>query len=698
VLIGYSFDNDGDPTDGESWDEGSIPGAMALVLLDSDFPRQYTNFNWWISSGTTAYDFGPRRLGTAQDPLRLFYADNLGTPLSDGDKYYIMSHPEIDYDQIETVIHDSADGWMPMPVSGAADDYADGFDTRFLYSFGPFDLAPGDSVSFTMAVVAANDLHVNPSDFLDYFDELRPNIFRDHLDFSGLMTHVRRADSVYRSGYLLPNPGPPAGLRIVDYDDSFVELMWSPSLREDLGGYNLYIMDTIIDYTWHRVTSHPIFDTTFTVPLFDPTHVFALAVSLFDAEGRESLLSRPVNLTPGIPHPPESLTIFIDGNVPEISWQPHDDATVQVFMIYRQIWNDSITLYDSTAAFSYHDYDVESGILYRYYVKAINDLGLESELVGPVEMFYMARDRGVLFNDLNRYVTSTKGIYPKEYADHLYQSVAALTPADRFDVVDVYPTLKELSHYRTIIFEASNKPRANWFFEDTLSRYLSAGGNAIVITPALGFYSVMPKMDRYGPGNFYHDFFKLDSSYNPGVVFSGSGFVGDLMACSPQIPDYPGLTADLDKLANAALQVSGYVPLAGYLFSTGEAEPIYSYVSSVPDTSSNGQINGIRYIGDDYRVVLLSFPLLPMAGDADVNALRQALIDVGIDMGCGDINGDNRINIADAIFMINYLYREGPPPEIFAKADVSCDGELNLPDVLVLINYIFREGYLQCCQ
>ncbi len=697
VLIGYSFDNDGDPVDAEAWGDASVPGIIALVLLDSDVPFEGPNFNWWISNSSSDFDFGPRRLGAPGDPLRLFFNNNLGTPLSDEDKYYILSHPEVDYDMIETLIHDSSDGWMPPPDPTGAVDFADGYDTRFIYSFGPFDLAPGDSVTFTVALVAAGKFHVDPGDFLDYYDALQPDIFRNHLDFSELLDHIRGADSVYRSGYLLPNPGPPAGLHIADYDDSYAKLTWSPSSREDLGGYDLFIMDTLIDRVWHRVTLDPIYDTVFSVPLFDPTHVYSLAVNLFDTQGRQSLLSRPVTLISGIPHPPESLAISVEGAVPEISWRPHEDTAVQVFMIFRGMWNDSIFLYDSTAALSYRDYDAESGVRYRYYVSSRNDLGLESEMVGPVEALYMARDRGVLFNDLNRYSSATAGIYPKEYTDRLYNSVAAVTPTERFDVVDTYPNLKELSHYSTIIFEASNKPRAYWFFEDTLSLYLKNGGTAVIIVPALGFYGILPKMERFGPGNFYHDYFKLDSAYNPGVVFSADGFVGDLTACAPQIPDYPELTADLDKLAGAELAVSGYIPLAGYLFPTDEAETIYRYVSSNPDTASNGQINGIRYLGNDFRIVLLSFPMLPMAGDADLTALRQALTDVGINMDCGDVNDDGRANIGDAIFLINYLYRDGPFPDIFANADVSCDGELSLPDVLVLINFIFREGRLECC-
>jgi hypothetical protein len=670
---------------------------MALVLLGSNPPFQGPNFNWWSSSSYPNYDFGPHRLGTPEDPLRLFLYDNLGTPVSDEDRYYLMSHPEVDYDVIETLIHDSSDGWVPAPESTGI-DFVNGYDNRFLYSFGPFDLAPGDSTTFTLALVAADTFHVHPNDYADYFDPLHPDIFRSHLDFSQLLTHVRRADSVYRSGYLLPNPGPPAGLRVADYDESHADIVWSPSIREDLGGYGLYIMDTTIDKIWHSVTAHPINDTAFTVPLFDPTHVYSLAVGLFDVQGRHSLLSRPVTLIPGIPHPPESLSVSLEGKFPEISWRPHEDTAVQVFMIYRRAWNDPIVLYDSTAALSYMDYGAESGIRYRYYIRAKNDLGLESDMAGPVEAIYMARDRSVLFVDFNRYSMPSPGPYLKEYSDRLYNSIADITSADRFDAPSEIPSLVTISHYATIVFEASNKPRADWFYEDSLALYLNGGGSIVIIAPALGYYGGLPKMERYGPGNFYHDYLKLDSSYNPGVVFSNGSILGDLHTCTPLIPKYPTVTADTAILNHTAIPITGDIPFAGYVFPTDEAEPIYTYVSSNPDTSSNGKINGIRYLGQDYREVFLCFPLLPMTEDAKLETLRQALIDVGINMDCGDANHDGRVNIGDILFMINYLYHGGPPPEIFGNADTICDGELSMPDVLALVNLIFKGGQLQCCR
>ncbi|UCB52661.1 MAG: hypothetical protein JSV10_00790, partial [Candidatus Zixiibacteriota bacterium] len=58
----------------------------------------------------------------------------------------------------------------------------------------------------------------------------------------------------------------------------------------------------------------------------------------------------------------------------------------------------------------------------------------------------------------------------------------------------------------------------------------------------------------------------------------------------------------------------------------------------------------------------------------------------------GDANGDEMINIADVMWMVNYLYRSGPYPASFEAGDANCDGDHSLVDILTLINYLYRGG------
>jgi len=62
----------------------------------------------------------------------------------------------------------------------------------------------------------------------------------------------------------------------------------------------------------------------------------------------------------------------------------------------------------------------------------------------------------------------------------------------------------------------------------------------------------------------------------------------------------------------------------------------------------------------------------------------------------GDVNGDGIINSADIVYLINYLFKDGPEPDPLWAGDCNCDGVINSADVVYLINYLFKGGPPPC--
>lgn len=62
----------------------------------------------------------------------------------------------------------------------------------------------------------------------------------------------------------------------------------------------------------------------------------------------------------------------------------------------------------------------------------------------------------------------------------------------------------------------------------------------------------------------------------------------------------------------------------------------------------------------------------------------------------GDCNNDRAINVGDAVYLINYIFRGGPPPVFPPEGDVNCDGKTNVGDAVYIINYVFRGGPAPC--
>ncbi|MGE4619706.1 MAG: dockerin type I domain-containing protein [Planctomycetota bacterium] len=58
----------------------------------------------------------------------------------------------------------------------------------------------------------------------------------------------------------------------------------------------------------------------------------------------------------------------------------------------------------------------------------------------------------------------------------------------------------------------------------------------------------------------------------------------------------------------------------------------------------------------------------------------------------GDANDDGSLNLADAIFMINYFFGDGTAASCSAAADSNSDFTIDLGDVIYLINHQFLDG------
>jgi uncharacterized protein (DUF362 family) len=58
----------------------------------------------------------------------------------------------------------------------------------------------------------------------------------------------------------------------------------------------------------------------------------------------------------------------------------------------------------------------------------------------------------------------------------------------------------------------------------------------------------------------------------------------------------------------------------------------------------------------------------------------------------GDANGDGVIDTADVVYLVNYLFLNGPAPDPLWVGDTNSDGDVNVADVTYLVNYLFIGG------
>jgi hypothetical protein len=58
----------------------------------------------------------------------------------------------------------------------------------------------------------------------------------------------------------------------------------------------------------------------------------------------------------------------------------------------------------------------------------------------------------------------------------------------------------------------------------------------------------------------------------------------------------------------------------------------------------------------------------------------------------GDLNHDGALDISDLIFLVEYSFGDGEPPDPFELADVNGDGSVDITDLTYLVDYMFGDG------
>lgn len=58
----------------------------------------------------------------------------------------------------------------------------------------------------------------------------------------------------------------------------------------------------------------------------------------------------------------------------------------------------------------------------------------------------------------------------------------------------------------------------------------------------------------------------------------------------------------------------------------------------------------------------------------------------------GDANSDGKVTVADAVYLVNYLFKGGPQPCLLRFGDANNDCKVTVADVVYLVNYLFKGG------
>ena len=268
------------------------------------------------------------------------------------------------------------------------------------------------------------------------------------------------------------------------------------------------------------------------------------------------------------------------------------------------------------------------------------------------------------------------------------------------------PSVSDLELYRVVIWTTGDdygSPGSPATLTETdqanLSSYLDGGGKLLL--------SSQDFLYDNNPNDFITNYLHVADHDDDQGVESVAGVDGDTvtdgMAFGLSYPFY-----------NFSDYITPGAGATGIFSRTGKASPMLregAFAKPSIDLSSSSDLIdycALRYPATGsatYQVVFFSFPFeaIPQGG-ADPNNAKTVMDKILGWFGIfkpsflhGDANGDGVLDLGDVVYLVNYLYKDGPAPTPLDAGDANGDGEVDLGDVVYLINYLFKDGPAPPC-
>ena len=698
VHAAWAADNDGDPVSSSSgFDEHSATRVFASMYLGGTPPLPHESYNWWIAAVPRAYDWGPQHIpgDTNADGGR-------GRPLGDAMKYRYMADRGIDYDQMFAAVDQSANGWVPPPAAAIAGDYADGYDTRFLHTVGPVTLQPGDSVTTAWAWVVAPQWHTDPRHFQSTFDPLHPEGYRAGLNMAALDTVLARMQILWNEGFAPSTIGPPRDFSIAGWDDSTAHLRWLPRHTQRLSSYSILRSLDSSHFGDPPITSVGARDSVFTNTDLERLTNYYYTIQSVDQRGHAGSHSSPVTVLPDRPLSPAGVSARRGNREITLTWASPGEPDIAGHRVYRLETTAAWRLIGETAdPASFVDRTVDNAVVYWYHLAAVSALGSESFPTAPTRGIAFAFDGPPLVIDQT--LSGSAGLTDKDSVQSVWQRLLASlgtqyrdadparTPAFGLDIFDPHPVVTVVTDGR---FGLRNETLAQ------LELYTYAGGVAILSGRDL--FNAAPITEgaaAFGPGSFPYDALGITAAYYPRVLLShptrlNAEFIG-AHAVDPRFADLSVDSARADWGLNPALpSTEGAAGFVGYFeIDTARATVLYTFESREgPSSALHGKPAAVMSKDPRRCAAAFAFPLSYICESQAQETLLATLSALGWETHrAGDANGDDAVTVADVQFLLRYLFRNVPLRRA-ANADANADCRVDLLDAVVLVNYVWRGG------
>ncbi|GAB4128861.1 MAG: hypothetical protein Fur0015_02660 [Ignavibacteriales bacterium] len=297
-----------------------------------------------------------------------------------------------------------------------------------------------------------------------------------------------------------------------------------------------------------------------------------------------------------------------NGTAARITWERKSENDFSHYKIYV---GSSSGNYDKTFVTTSNEFTINNLVPgNKYFIGAsVIDLdGNESIIVenifSPVNFTF---DKGILVVDETADGNGSIGKPIDESVDDFYKKVLGKFNRTDFDIIDRGGiSVADFANYSTIIWHGDDYVNlsAPLSVQNDLKRFLLAGGKFIYsgYTPSKAFVGNYKYPTNFEKGNFLYDVLKINRAEKK----TGSKFSGAIST----LPVFPQLFVDTNKIP---ADYNYHLSNIESIYPTIDANAIFLFDTKYDTTTVMGSMYrkpvGIEYLGNDYKLVILSFPL-----------------------------------------------------------------------------------------
>ena len=292
-----------------------------------------------------------------------------------------------------------------------------------------------------------------------------------------------------------------------------------------------------------------------------------------------------------------------------INWKPTSNANLKEFRIYRSEIPDSLYKIVGQAEgikYSFLDTTAVPGTIYYYYVCSSDEAGFESTPSNLLRASTASKERELLV------VKDSKGGFnnpPDSAVSAFYEEIFHDLPHDYSDAsVTDSLDLTILGKYQRIAWlsNAYSDQKNSSFRRHSgdISSYVRNGGQLFLagFQPSFLIIGNTQANKLFGPGDTIRNIYKIQQvERKPNAALNGAW---------PCVEGYDSLKIDSLK---CPAQLQGHVKNVECIFPADDGGIIYRFDSGFDTTSTQGSMKGkpvgIEYLGDDYKLIVLSVPL-----------------------------------------------------------------------------------------